>query len=161
MDQKQKLIELILSAPKINFPIGGRMQGKTYQTASNLAEHLLANGVVAIDLGVVSAKNRPLISQCFGHPLDEIIDLIRAKEEGRISVLPIKMGQTVYRTSGNYSGEKIHEGFVDQIVIHYGCRKTFFYTSGHPLHFIDDNLGRNVFLTREEAENALAERESQ
>lgn len=46
-----------------------------------LADHLINNGVLAVDFGVVSPRNRPLISQCFGRPLDEVLDLIRTKQE--------------------------------------------------------------------------------
>ena len=45
---RAKLIELIKNAPTINFPVGSRAQGKTYQTAANIADHLLANGVVVL-----------------------------------------------------------------------------------------------------------------
>jgi hypothetical protein len=38
-----------------------------------IADYLLANGVVVIDMDVVSPKNRPLITQCFGIPIDEVI----------------------------------------------------------------------------------------
>ena len=72
-----------------------------------------------------------------------------------VIVPPVKVGQTVYRTKGNFYGEEIYEGIVDQIVIHYGGRKALFYVYGHPLHFTADNLGVDVFLTREEAEKAL------
>ena len=44
-----------------------------------VADYLLANGVVVIDASVVSAKNRPLISQCLGKPIDEIIELVLAQ----------------------------------------------------------------------------------
>lgn len=46
-----------------------------------LADHLINNGVLAVDFGVVSPRNRPLISQCFGRPLDEVLDLFRTKQE--------------------------------------------------------------------------------
>lgn len=45
MDQKERLIELITNTPRLICK-GGRAQGKTYQTASNMADHLLANGVI-------------------------------------------------------------------------------------------------------------------
>lgn len=41
-----RLTELICSAPKLNISFGERRQGRTFQTAANLAKHLLANGVV-------------------------------------------------------------------------------------------------------------------
>lgn len=47
MEQKERLIDLILSTPPKEFPFGSRAQGKTYQTAGNMADHLLANGVIA------------------------------------------------------------------------------------------------------------------
>lgn len=43
---RDRLIELILNTPVLKFPSGSREQGKTYQTAQNVADHLLANGVI-------------------------------------------------------------------------------------------------------------------
>lgn len=51
-----------------------------------IADHLLSNGVIVLDTSVISPKNRPLISQCFGRPLDEIMVLVQAKDEGRLIV---------------------------------------------------------------------------
>lgn len=45
-----------------------------------VADYLIANGVVVIDTDVVSVKNRPLIAQCFGRPLDEVIEIITANK---------------------------------------------------------------------------------
>ena len=44
MTERQRLTELILNTPKIPFTINGRAQGRTYQTARNIADHILANG---------------------------------------------------------------------------------------------------------------------
>ena len=46
MTERERLTDLILNAPKLEFPFGSRAQGKTYQTAQNIADHLLANGVI-------------------------------------------------------------------------------------------------------------------
>lgn len=43
---KDKLIELMLNAPKKKITIGGRESGKTYQTVENIVDHLLRNGVI-------------------------------------------------------------------------------------------------------------------
>ena len=43
---RDRLIKLILNTPVLKFPSGSRAQGKTYQTAQNVADHLLANGVI-------------------------------------------------------------------------------------------------------------------
>lgn len=46
MTEIERLIELIRNTPKPPFTVCGRAQGKTYQTAKNIADHLLANGVI-------------------------------------------------------------------------------------------------------------------
>lgn len=85
---------------------------------------------------------------------EEIAEYLLA--EGVI-VPPVKVGQTVYRIRGNYGGERIHKGFVSQVNF-YHQMETRFWDDGHPLSFTDDDIGKTVFLTREEAEQALAER---
>lgn len=81
MNVRKRLIELILSAPKVEIHSGGRAQGRTWQTAQGLADHLLANGVVVIDLSVVSPHNRPMITHFFGRPIDDVIKILRMYEE--------------------------------------------------------------------------------
>ena len=71
-----------------------------------------------------------------------------------VIVPPCKVGDKVYRTFGNYCGEKIFEGVVDQISI-YNNREIRFWVYGHPLGFACHDIGKTVFLTREEAEKAL------
>lgn len=72
-----------------------------------------------------------------------------------VIVPPVKIGQTVYRIRGNFGDIKIHEGFVHSIIVE--ADKMWFYVYGHPLHFTEDDLGKTVFLTKEQAEKALAE----
>ena len=69
---------------------------------------------------------------------------------------PCKVGDKVYRTSGNYFGEKIFEGVVAQISI-YNNGEIRFWEHGHPLSFTPNDFGKTVFLTREEAEAKLKE----
>lgn len=45
---RDRLIELLMNTPKLPITIGGRANGRTYQTAGNIADHLLANGVVVL-----------------------------------------------------------------------------------------------------------------
>ena len=75
-----------------------------------------------------------------------------------VIVPPCKVGDTVYRTQGNCCGEKIFEGVVDQIAI-FDNREIRIWVYGHPLGFGYDDIGKTAFLTKEEAEKALAERE--
>lgn len=60
--------------------------------AEKLADHLLSNGVIVLDMNVISTKNRPLITHFAGMPLNDVFDLVRAKEEGRLIVPPCKVG---------------------------------------------------------------------
>ena len=43
---RDRLINLIISMPRINFCVG-RQQGKTINTVGDIADHLVANGVIA------------------------------------------------------------------------------------------------------------------
>lgn len=72
---RDRLIELIKNAEKA-FP----KDKPVLDIEEFVADHLLANGVVVIDTDVVSMPNRPLISQCMGRPIDEVINLIRRSE---------------------------------------------------------------------------------
>jgi hypothetical protein len=77
------------------------------------------------------------------------------KQSENVIELPCKVGDKVYRTSGNYCGERIFEGVVGQISI-YNNGEIRFWMYGHPLGFACDDIGKTVFLNKEEAENALA-----
>lgn len=46
MEMRDRLIELMLNAPQIPCIKGGQATGKRYQTFQNIADHLLANGVI-------------------------------------------------------------------------------------------------------------------
>ena len=49
-----------------------------FPSSEDLADHLIANGVVAIDTNVVSPENRPLITHLAEMPLDDVIERIKA-----------------------------------------------------------------------------------
>lgn len=87
MTQREKLIELLSSCP--TDPEGSR-------NVAVIAQHLLDNGVVVVDNDVVSPENRPLVQTVAAMPVNEVIDLVKAKQEGRIIVPPCKVGDTVY-----------------------------------------------------------------
>lgn len=78
------------------------------------------------------------------------------KDKSRFIELPCKVGDTVYRTQGNYCGEKIFEGVVDQIAI-FNNREIRIWVYGHPLGFGCDDIGKTVFLTEaiKEFENLI------
>jgi hypothetical protein len=115
MTERERLTKLIINAPKLEFPFGSRAQGKTYQTAQNIADHLLANGVI---------------------------------------VPPCKLGDTVYVVFGN----GIIECIVAQITIEPYAEIQYSFHCYGGMTFDMRFFGDSVFLTKEEAEKALAER---
>ena len=78
---------------------------------------------------------------CQGCDLDRLEELAEADKDGRLVVLPCKVGDTVYRIFNPLSCEPV--------------------ISAHTLMSVDyivrwiDKFGKTVFLTREEAEAAL------
>lgn len=102
-----------------------------------------------------------LLRDTFNYTKGVCIDFDEAVEinadyliENGVVVPPCKVGDKVYRISGNFRGEKIYEGTVDQIVVHDNGEVVFF-VYGHPLRFNKYDIGKTVFFNREEAERAL------
>jgi len=89
---------------------------------------------------------------------EEVQELAKAKTEGRLYILPVKVGDTVYFASHLY--EKVEEYQVTEITnpiydITVIAREHQ-YIAPIPLCSIAD-IGKTVFLTREAAEKAIAE----
>ncbi|MBR4049169.1 MAG: hypothetical protein IKK09_01595 [Clostridia bacterium] len=155
---KDKLIELLSSCP--TDPEGNR-------NVAVIAQHLLDNGVVVFDNDVVSPENRPLIQTVAGMPVNEVIDLVKAKQEGRIIVPPCKVGDTVYYNLGKNAS--LPFGTRRTIALPVGAiasmkyKKDWFVRTefgGAIGDFYFSDFGKTVFLTREKAEKALKEYES-
>ena len=68
--------------------------------------------------------------------------------------LPYKVGDTVYIITENYGGISIYKGIVDQVTFYHN-KGPRFWVYGHPSSFTNDDFGKTVFPTREEAERAL------
>ena len=85
--------------------------------------------------------------------LSEYLELTKAKAEGRLVVLPCKVGDSIYRPEGlKYSVFWTITNvtiYPDEIV----------FTDDSDNIFTLDDIGKTVFLTREEAEKALEVRE--
>lgn len=89
-------------------------------------------------------------------PIDHLRELAQAEKDGRLAVLPCKVGDTVYVTYG----EGYRACVVDcvyilannrvQVRMRHSCTETL---------WLSDAFGKTVFLTREEAEAALKKRE--
>ena len=81
--------------------------------------------------------------------LDRFRQLAKADKDGRLAVLPCKVGNTVYFTLLG----KIIEKQVFSIVSF--SNSTRIYCSGTSEYFRPEDIGKTFFLTREEAEKAL------
>ena len=112
----------------------------------------LSTAEEACNIGIRKAAsavaNLPAIE---GLSVDRMKELAKAEAEGRLIVLPCKVGDTVYVINNRH----IEHCKVARFVISsYGCG-----TRGEDLYqhivFELSQLGKTVFLTREEAEAAL------
>ena len=74
-------------------------------------------------------------------PIDHLRDLLHAEQDGRLVVLPCKVGDTVYQIDA----ERVYESEVKWII--FDC---------NDIAFDERAIGVSIFLTREEAEAALA-----
>lgn len=93
-------------------------------------------------------------------PISRLVELAEADKDGRLVVLPCKVGDTVFARLDNKS-KYVCECKVKQIVVG-NIGFVTFAPIGAPEREYDVSLrgfGKTVFLTREEAEKALAEME--
>ena len=102
---------------------------------------------------LMSCKDGLTSKDCNGCVQKQLADYLLANG---VIVPPVTIGDRVYRISGNLRGEKIYKGAVDQIVVR-DDNRVVFYIYGHPLHFTEYDIGKTVFLSREEAEAKLKE----
>ena len=76
-------------------------------------------------------------------PIDHLRDLLQAENDGRLVVLPCKVGDTIWRIKSFADWPDIGKPYVEA--------DAFLYRD---IHY----FGKTVFLTREEAEAALAKK---
>lgn len=86
---------------------------------------------------------------CRGCDLDRLEELVEADKDGRLVVLPCKVGDTVYFALLG----RIIEKQVFSIVSF--SNSTRIYCGGTSEYFRPEDIGKTFFLTREEAEKAL------
>lgn len=92
-------------------------KGDECDRIARLADHLLENGVVMLDTGVISPENRPLIQTVAGMPINEVIELVKAKQSNRVIVPPCKVGDTVYLITTCSYKKQINEYTVNKVEI--------------------------------------------
>ena len=100
-------------------------------------------------------------------PVKRLKELAQAEKDGRLLVLPCKVGDTVW-TNIAIVGDRYKSADrpypVEVVFIGMGEDKGFFhvqYSNGRVFPFDFDKFGKTVFLTREEAEAALKKREEE
>lgn len=86
------------------------------------------------------------------YSISRMVELMKADVEGRVVVLPCKVGDTVYFALLG----RIIEKQVFSIVTF--SNSTRIYCGGTSEYFRPEDIGKTLFLAREEAEKALEER---
>ena len=106
-----------------------------------------------------------LAAQTLGVEADRLRDLAEADKDGRVVLLPCKVGDTVYTNNRVFGADNaIHDEICARRIKGYGgnaLNKVWLTVSGDycDLSIFPSEFGKTVFLTREEAERALQEME--
>ena len=135
-NDRKRLIELIVNAPKMPILINGIASGKVYQTAEHIADYLLANGVIV--------------------PPCKVGDMIYYILDGTINKAKVEE---------RYFNDSKHGYYSSSWIIHAYDRKNKVEISFSPKDMSDTLLINGelvditVFLSREEAEKTLKEME--
>ena len=102
------------------------------------------------------------ITEFDGLPIDRLRELAEADKDGRVLILPCKVGDTIYFARANpilqykVTGYEMGEASISQVRSKHVDKETgltFNFT------FRPSSIGKTVFLTHEEAEKALQEME--
>lgn len=91
-------------------------------------------------------------------PISRLVELAEADKDGRCVVLLCKVGDTVWLTRTRVS-ERLSQPEAAALTGAYICGNDVCTFVTNKYGFQQDKIGKNVFLTREEAEKALAEME--
>lgn len=89
-----------------------------------------------------------VIGECGG--IDRLRELAEADKNGRVVVLPCKIGDVLYRASP--SGVVVHRV---ANMVHRELTSRWYIDTIPNLPYASEELGKTTFLTREEAEKAL------
>ena len=115
---------------------------------TGLAPEEIADAVTAAKL---MAKSK--IVSCFGVDADHIRELVQAEQDGRLVVLPCKVGDSIYipdlekKIPVKVRVQGISMSVSGRTILHFG---------GYPVECAwGDGCGKDWFFTREEAEAAL------
>ena len=111
--------------------------------------------ISAVDMEKIACALHELNAYKDIGPIDHIRDLLQAEQDGRLVVLPCKVGDAVYWLHNDVITEcRVHRVQMNRTGL-FICLKS---KVSHGAFRVDICLGKTVFLTREEAEAALSEK---
>lgn len=93
-----------------------------------------------------------------GYSISRMVELMCADQKGRVIVLPCKVGDTVWLTR-TWVSERLSQPEAATLTGTYICGNDVCTFVTNKYGFQQDKIGKTVFLTREEAEKAMAEME--
>lgn len=94
------------------------------------------------------------IKEFDGVPIDRLRELAQAEKDGRLAVLPCKLHEPIfYIENGEWFYDIPHEAYLGQRAGEWNDTLLFLCQDG--FSFYEEDFGKTVFLTREEAEAAL------
>lgn len=133
MNERERLIELIANAPRTDTVYGNIKLDKPVQTAQTIADYLLANGVICPHCKVGDTVYAIVETTC--EDIDFVHTVCEFYNEEHEDLCTLPKGKCPYK----------------YIIQKYSVKPM------NLLHF-SANIGKTVFLSRELAEKALAER---
>lgn len=112
----------------------------------------------------IMGKSLAEIKEFEGVSINRMIELAQAEKDGRLVVLPCKVKDEVYfPVTGRWGAATICNIELTSIGVRFGWAQYDVGPEGHELWadgcFLAEDIGKTVFLAREEAEAALKKRE--
>lgn len=142
-------MERLTYRDKDGFPMmkkrGGFKQGGVERLAAYEDTHMMPSDVTSMrmDMAIIAALFN-------GVDVDRMKELAEADKDGRLVVLPCKVGDTLFRVfDGNISEHEVQNMKYFARQRRLGIDMTPFFPDAEKF------IGKTVFLAREEAENAL------
>lgn len=160
---KPKLLDLILNGPVLNGVSKDVLRQIIRQLYSALAAYedtgMTPESVEALKLSMMG-KAIAEIKEFNGLPVDRLRELAEADKDGRVVVLPVRPVLTQSIGSMLYiieDGEIVEDSLCEALVGmgSNGEINIFYTTLSDQISFEQADIGKTVFLTREEAEKAL------
>jgi len=166
-DVGDRLLEVILNGPTLMAFNKDRLRHMMRQLYARLEQYentgVTPEEIAHIKTGIERVWK--LLQDIDEEKLKHIEELVDAENEGRMQILPFKPGETVYTNlamSGWYLKQKdrpypakvVFVGLNGEDSMGGGIFNVVYEKSAHMMQFQFSEIGKTVFLTREEAERA-------